>query len=79
MPVQFDSCFHYESCQSSFRWEAVCCEQISVSESCKPAQDIVRLRREESKNPSLIKFWVSWLLPMEETLLLRIAVAQSSE
>lgn len=30
MPVLFDSCLCYDSCQSSFRWTAVCYEQITL-------------------------------------------------
>lgn len=50
-----------------------------VSERWKPPWDIDGLRCKEGRNPSFIKFWVSWLLPMEETLLLHIPMAQSSE
>lgn len=30
MPVLFDTCLCYDSCQSSFKWEAVCCKQITL-------------------------------------------------
>lgn len=30
MPVLFDSWLHYDSCLSSFRWEALCYEQITL-------------------------------------------------
>lgn len=30
VPVLFDSCLRYDSCQSCFRWAAVCYEQITL-------------------------------------------------
>lgn len=30
MPVLFDTCLCYDSCQSSFKWEAVCYKQITL-------------------------------------------------
>lgn len=64
MPVLFDSCLRYDSCQSSFRWAAVCYEQMALLSMKGENQPETLMgfgaKRVETSSKSQFPAWFLW-------------------